>query len=74
MYVDFGTQPDGIYVVRITIDKPNDILESDETNNSAYALVRVVGDQAIELERGQGLSPFDPTKVVFTGSGPASRD
>ncbi|MFL5843736.1 MAG: hypothetical protein ACJ762_03515 [Solirubrobacteraceae bacterium] len=74
MYVEFGTQPDGIYVVRITIDKGNDVLESDETNNSAYALVKVVGDQAIPLERGQGQSPFDPAKVVFTGSGPASRD
>lgn len=74
MYVDFGTNPDGLYVVRITIDAPNTILESDETDNSAYALVKVVGDQAIELERGQGTSPFDPHKVVFTGSGPASRD
>jgi hypothetical protein len=74
MYVDFGDNPDGLYVVRITIDAPNTILESNEDDNSAYALVKVVGDQAIELERGQGLSPFDPNKVVFTGSGPASQD
>jgi hypothetical protein len=74
MYVDFGDNPDGLYVVRITIDAPNTILESNEDDNSAYALVKVVGDQAIELERGQGLSPFDPGKVVFTGSGPASQD
>jgi hypothetical protein len=74
MYVDFGDNPDGLYVVRITIDAPNTILESNESDNSAYALVKVVGDQAIELERGQGASPFDPHKVVFTGAGPASRD
>jgi len=74
MYVDFGDNPDGLYVVRITIDIGNTILESNEDDNSAYALVKVVGDQAIELERGQGTSPFDPDKVVFTGSGPASRD
>jgi hypothetical protein len=74
MYVEFGNQPDGLYVVRITINAGHQVLESNYANNSAYALVKVVGDHVQELERGQGLSPWDRHKLVFTGSGPASQD
>jgi hypothetical protein len=74
MYVEFGTNPDGYYVVRITIDAGHEVLESNYANNSAYALVRVQGDHVKEIQRGQGLSPWDPHKIVFTGAGPASRD
>jgi Lysyl oxidase len=74
MYVEFGTQPDGLYVVRMTIDAGHEVLESSYANNSAYALVKVQGDHVQEIERGQGLSPWDPHKIVFTGAGPASRD
>jgi hypothetical protein len=74
MYVEFGNQPDGLYVVRITINAGHQVLESTYANNSAYALVKVIGDRVLELERGQGLSPWDPHKIVFTGSGPASQD
>jgi hypothetical protein len=34
----------------------------------------VTGRRIDELERGQGLSPFDPEKIVFTGYGPGSQD
>jgi hypothetical protein len=74
MYVEFGNNPDGLYVVRITINAGHDVLESSYANNSAYALVKVTGDQVQELERGQGMSPWDPHKTVFTGSGPASQN
>jgi hypothetical protein len=60
--------------VRITIDAGHEVLESSYANNSAYALVKVQGDHVQEIERGQGLSPWDPHKIVFTGAGPASRD
>jgi hypothetical protein len=73
-YVEFGTNPDGLYVVRATVDIENQILESDETDNSAYALVKVVGDKVLPIERGQGTGPFDPHRVVFKGAGPASSD
>jgi hypothetical protein len=73
-YVEFGTNGDGLYVVRCTVDIENQILESDESDNSAYALVKVVGDKVQLLERGQGSSPFDPDRTVFRGSGPASVD
>jgi hypothetical protein len=73
-YVDFGSNGDGLYVVRTTVDIENKILETNDNDNSAYALVKVVGDQVQLLERGWGTSPFDPHKVVFRGSGPASQD
>jgi hypothetical protein len=74
MYVEFGNNPDGLYVVRITINAGHEVLESSYANNSAYALVKVTGDRVQELERGQGMSPWDPHKTVFTGSGPASQN
>jgi hypothetical protein len=73
-YVDFGTNGDGRYVVRTTVDIENQILESNESNNSSYALVKVVGDSVQLLERGRGPGPFYPRKVVYKGSGPASQD
>ncbi|MEA3019072.1 MAG: hypothetical protein QOI47_596 [Actinomycetota bacterium] len=73
-YVEFGDNTDGLYVVRATVDKGNHILESNETNNSSYALISITGETIRPIERGQGLSPWDPKKVVFSGAGPASRD
>jgi hypothetical protein len=73
-YVEFGGNGDGLYVVRTTVDKGNTTLETDETDNSAYALVRISARRIDTLERGWGTSPFDPSKTVFTGYGPASQD
>jgi hypothetical protein len=74
MYVEFGNSPDGLYVVRITIDPNHDVLQSSYAYSSSYALVKVSGDNVQELERGQGSSPWDPHKIVFTGAGPASQN
>jgi hypothetical protein len=63
-YVEFGTNGDGRYVVRSTADALHNILESDETDNSAYAYVEITGTTIKVLERGRGLSPWDPRKVV----------
>jgi hypothetical protein len=73
-YVDWGNNIDGLYVVRATVDKSNTTLETNENDNAAYALIRVTGRRVDELERGQGMSPFDPDKIVFTGYGPGSQD
>jgi hypothetical protein len=73
-YVEFGTNGDGLYVVRATVDISNQVLESDENDNASYALVKVVGDKVQLIERGQGSGPFDPRRVVFRGAGPASID
>ena len=70
-YVEFGENPDGLYVVRSTVDRGDDVLETSESDNSAYALIRVVGERVDLLERGQGSSPYDRRKKVFEGPGPA---
>ena len=72
-YVEFAGNTDGLFVVRTTVDKQNHILETDDSDNSAYAYIRVVGETVQILERGWGESPWDLRKAVFTGSGPASR-
>jgi len=73
-YVEWAGNGDGHYVVRATVDKGDVTLESDETDNSAYALVKVVGRRVELIERGQGGSHLDPGHVVFDGFGPAAQD
>lgn len=73
-FVEWAGNPDGYYVIRATVDKGDHTLESDETDNSSYAFIRVIGRRVELIERGQGLSHLDPRKEVFTGFGPASQD
>ncbi len=66
-----GTMPAGLYVLRSTVDPLDNIRETDETDNTGYALLRVVDgggpglDSVIECEQGLGDSPWDPAKVVI---------
>jgi hypothetical protein len=73
-FVEWAGNRDGYFVVRTTVDKGNMTLESDETDNSSYALIKVAGRRIETIERGQGLSHLDPGREVFTGFGPASQD
>ena len=61
-YVEFGDNPDGRYVVRSVADAENDVLETNERNNAGYAYLEVRGTSIRVLERGHGLSPWDPHK------------
>lgn len=72
-YVEFDGNGDGLYVLRSTVDKGDQILETDETDNASYAFIRVTGEVIDILERGQGSSPWDATKRVFRGPGPSRR-
>lgn len=65
-YVNFGTNPDGLYVVRLTADPLDNVLEADEGNNTSYTYVEVTGDLIEVLEYGRGLDPWDPDKQVLT--------
>jgi hypothetical protein len=65
-YVEFDGNGDGLYVVRSVVDIKNHVLESNETDNAAYAYVQITGDSVRIIERGQGMSPWDPKKKVFT--------
>jgi hypothetical protein len=73
-YVEFAGNGDGHYVVRTTVDKGGTTLETDETDNSSYAHIRISGRRIELIERGQGTSHLDPRKLIFTGYGPASQD
>lgn len=65
-YVEFAGNGDGLYVVRSAVDIKNRVLETDETDNVAYAYVQITGESVRLIERGQGTSPWDPRKKVFT--------
>ena len=65
-YVEFAGNGDGLYVVRSIVDVKNHVLESNEHNNAGYALIQVTGDSVRIIERGQGMSPWDAGKKVFT--------
>lgn len=71
-YVEFAGQDDGLYVIRSTVDAENAILETDETDNTSYALIKVIGRSIDIIERGRGTDPWDPEKVVYDGDGPSS--
>jgi hypothetical protein len=63
-YVEFGLNGDGRYVVRSTADVLNNIVESDETDNTSYAYIEVTGTTIKVLERGRGEGPWDRRKVL----------
>lgn len=64
-YVEFGTNGDGYYVAITTGDPRNLVREADESNNTAYAYLQVLGEQVRLIESGRGRSPWDPDKIVF---------
>lgn len=67
-YVDFGDNPDGRYVVRVTVDSLDHIRETKERDNVGYAYVEIKGSKVTLLERGQGTSPWDGQRTVFNWS------
>jgi hypothetical protein len=65
-YVEFAGDGDGLYVVRTVVDIKDHVRETNEHDNAAYAYVQVTGESVRIIERGQGTSPWDPAKKVFT--------
>jgi hypothetical protein len=63
-FVDFGANPDGRYVVRVTTDDSRQVAETDERDNAAYAYIEVIGDRVRVLQRGYGGDPWDPRRRV----------
>lgn len=65
-----GTMAAGHYVVRVTVDPDNLLLETDDDDNTAYAHIKVVdgaqpnSDRVVVCERGFGHSPWDTDKKV----------
>ncbi len=73
-YVEFDGLGNGRYVVHAQVDEKNNVIESDETDNISYAYIEVQGETITILERGWGISPWDPRKEVFTGPHPTQRE
>ena len=72
-YVDYaavaegdGSMRAGRYVLRFGVDPDGHIAETDETNNTGYALVEVIDgggpglDRVVVCEQGLGSDPWDP--------------
>lgn len=65
-YVDFSGDGDGLYVLRVTVNASRLVMTVPQDLNTGYAYIRVVGTHVTTLERGQGDSPWDARKRVFT--------
>lgn len=63
-YIDFATNPDGRYVLRLVADPVGGILESNELDNVAYSLIEVTGTDVRLLESGRGTDPWDPCRIL----------
>ena len=65
-----GTMRAGFYVVRVTVDPEDRLLETRESDNTGYAYIRVVdgllphSDTVVVCELGYGKSPWDASKKV----------
>jgi hypothetical protein len=65
-----GTMRAGFYVVRVTVDPQDRLLETRESDNTGYAYIRVVdgllpnSDTVAVCELGYGKNPWDPSKKV----------
>ena len=64
-YIDFGDNPDGLYVVRIIADPEGFIQETDPTDNIAYSLIRVTGTEVTHLQSGLGTDPWDRCRIAL---------
>jgi hypothetical protein len=73
-FIDFKGQPDGFYVAQLASDPNGNVLETDETDNVAYAYVEVRGNTITVLERGIGTSPWDKHKRIVDDTRPANSD
>jgi hypothetical protein len=66
-FADFSSNPDGYYVLRVTVNPTHSLLESDsgrDANNVAYTYFKVTGNDIHTIERGHGTDPWDPHKQL----------
>ncbi|MDP9067466.1 MAG: lysyl oxidase family protein [Actinomycetota bacterium] len=63
-YIDFGTNGDGHYLIRMWADPVTGVLESNERDNVGYTYFKVTGDEVDLIEAGRGSDPWDPCKIV----------
>lgn len=59
-----GENVPGDYVVVVTANPLQLLQETDNSNNQAYAWIRVEGDDITICERGYGEGPWDPKRTL----------
>lgn len=64
MFVDFGDNPDGLYVLRVRANARDAMHETTTRDNDSYAYLRITGTNVTLLERGYGTSPWDRKKRI----------
>ncbi len=64
-YIDFGVSGDGRYVLRLTADPVNGIIESNDGDNVSYTYIQVAGTAVRMLESGRGRDPWDRCKILI---------
>lgn len=64
-FIDFAGNPDGLYVLRVTVNADHTLLDVNPSNDVAYAYFQVSGNSVRVIERGQGTDPWDPSKKVL---------
>lgn len=65
-YVDFSGDGDGYYLLQVIVNASHLVLTVPNDQNVAYAYIHVVGTHVDLIERGQGNTPWDPAKKLFT--------
>jgi len=65
-YVDFSGDGDGYYLLQVLVNASHLVETVPSDQNVGYAYIHVVGENVDIIERGQGNSPWDPNKIVFT--------
>ena len=65
-YVDFTGDTDGYYLLQVVVNAGHQVLTVPHDQNVGYAYIHIVGEHVDVIERGQGTSPWDPSKKVFT--------
>jgi hypothetical protein len=66
-FANFDNNPDGYYVLRVTVNPLHLLRESDAAhpaNDVAYTYFQVTGNDIRVIERGHGSDPWDPHKTV----------
>jgi hypothetical protein len=66
-FASFAGNPDGYYILRVTVNPQHYVLESDagrDANDVAYTYFKVTGSDIHTIERGHGTDPWDPHKLA----------
>jgi hypothetical protein len=71
-FIDFDDQGNGEYVLQTRVSRASLIEETATTNNVSYAHIIIDEHRLCVVERGYGVGPFDPAKVLAEDTRPVT--